>query len=207
MTHCMTVDLNWMSQLLQEKTKLYPFRMEANIPEQLLTDVRQLCTCTPFIWRTKAQLKEQFSSLVHILAPHIVSTVRPTPNYPNWTTADSSRGRNSCGTFTHTLPPLLSLPCLYNMKTCREEGGVLQRFFTCGWLQCAVQRNTPTCLWYFSPLNYFSMYVSSLRLALKLTTSPHKKSCLFPKTYLVLIYAINIAVNPPLFDSELYLAL
>jgi len=34
----------------------------------------QLCTCTPFIWRTKGQLKDQFNPLAYILASPVIST-------------------------------------------------------------------------------------------------------------------------------------
>lgn len=76
--------------------KLYSFRMEVNIPEQLLTDIGHNSSLV-FLSSGENRSAEKsisWTSLVHILAPPIVSAVIPTPKYPNWR-AHSFRGRNS----------------------------------------------------------------------------------------------------------------
>lgn len=119
----------------------------------------QLCTCTPFIWRTKDQLKYWFNSLVHIPAPPIVSTIRPTPNYPNWTTADSCRGRNS--SLAHP-PPFYLLHVYITWRHAGRKGECSRGSSAVG--DCnELYKETPLHVFdFFFPLDYFSMYVSSL---------------------------------------------
>lgn len=81
----------------------------------------------------RSQLK---INLIHVSAPPIIiSTLRSTPGYPNWTTVDSWRGRKS--PLAH--PPPVSPLCLYKTDTHREHREGLQRYFSCGWPQWAVQ--------------------------------------------------------------------
>lgn len=91
--------------------------MEANTPLQLLTDTGHNSPPVSHSPGGKRSTKRSISwtSLVHILAPPIVSTVRPTPKYPNWT-ADSCRGRNSSQTHPHSPIPFY---LLYVFKTWR----------------------------------------------------------------------------------------
>lgn len=169
--------------------------MEADTTEQLLTDKGHNSPPVSHSPGGKRSTKRTISwtSFIHILAPPIVSTVRPTPKYPNWT-ADSCRGRNSSPAHPHIPLPFY---LLYVFKTWRysEKKQEHSRGFS-GVRDCNELQLTSQCAFDSSShWNAFShMYH---QYTLKPTMSPQKKSCLFPKTYLVIIYVGKISIKTP----------
>lgn len=157
--------------------KLYSFRMEANTPEQLLTDIGHNF---PLVFhlpggKRSAEKSISWTSLVHILAPPIVSAVIPTPKYPNWRAHSFGRGNSSL-----TQHPCISLPfyllTVYKIWRYSEKKQDPSRGFSAVYdcnelpklrkilfLLWKKQRwNIPMCLWFFFSLRCFFTYVSSV---------------------------------------------
>lgn len=179
--------------------------MEVDTTEQLLTDKGHNSPPISHSPGGKRSTKTTISwtSLVHILAPPIVSTVRPTPKYPNWT-ADSCRGRNSSLAHPHIPLPFY---LLYVFKTWRysEKKQEHSRGFSgvCG---CNELQLTSQCVFDSSfSLKCFLTYVSSVYPQTYHVT-PQKELFISQNLFGDHLCWKNFYQNP-LFDSKLYLSL
>lgn len=167
------------------------------IPEQLLTDTGHNSPLESHLPGAKRSAKKfiSWTSLIHILTPPIVSAVIPTPKYPNWKT-HSCRGRNSA----LTQHPCISLPFyLLNVyKTWRysEKKQEHSRGFSAVCDRNELHKETSQCV-PDSSSHWDAFSCMYHQYTFNPTMSAHKKSCLFPKTYLVIIYSGKIAMKTP----------